>query len=99
MSTGQDVLVQIVLTVRAEDQQAVVDTIRAAGDPTDIPGLRSVRVLRGVDGTQVVNQMHWESRAAFEQARARLPLVERTRTRVERLVEHAVTNVYEIVPL
>ncbi|WP_279387958.1 antibiotic biosynthesis monooxygenase family protein [Streptacidiphilus pinicola] len=84
---------------RPERQQAVIDVIRTAGDPGAVPGLRRVHLLRGLDGTQVVNQMLWESREAFEQARAHLPVIERIRAEVERLVEKAVTEVYEVVPV
>src|SRR5262245_53578063 len=57
-----------IFTVRPEDQQALVDCIRDAGDPADVPGLRSMHLLRSADGTRVINQMHWESEAAFAAA-------------------------------
>jgi heme-degrading monooxygenase HmoA len=93
------VLVLITLSVRPEDQQAVLDVLRTAGDPADLPGLRSITLLRAPDGTRVVNQMHWASRAAFEDARAHLPLVGATRARVAELVRGATTEVYELVEI
>jgi heme-degrading monooxygenase HmoA len=95
----QGVFVLIVLTVRPGSQQALIDTIRSAGDPATVPGLRSVRLLRSLDGTQVINHMHWASRAAYEDASANLPVIRNTRAEVQRLTENAVTNVYEVVSL
>lgn len=95
----QGVFVLIVLTVAPGQQQALIDTIRAAGDPATVPGLRSISLLRSLDGTQVINHMHWASRAAYEEASARLPVIRDTRAGVQRLIEHAATNVYEAVSL
>jgi heme-degrading monooxygenase HmoA len=95
----QGVFVLIVLTVRPGQQQALIDTIRAAGDPATVPGLRSISLLRSLDGTQVINHMHWASRQAYEEASARLPVIRDTRAGVQRLIEHAAANVYEAVSL
>lgn len=96
---NQGVFVLIALTVRPENQQALVDTIRSAGDPAEVPGLRSVHLLRSLDGTQVINHMHWASKEAFEEARATLPVIRNTRAEVQRLIENADTNIYEVVSL
>ncbi|MCU1641269.1 MAG: antibiotic biosynthesis monooxygenase [Nocardia sp.] len=88
--------VLIVLTVRPENQQTLIDTIRSAGDQATVPGLRSINLLRSLDGTQVINHMHWAGKEEFEQARAHLPLIENTRAAVQQLVEHATTNIYEV---
>ncbi|WP_327140487.1 antibiotic biosynthesis monooxygenase family protein [Nocardia sp. NBC_01327] len=88
--------VLIVLTVRPENQQALIDTIGSAGDPAAVPGLRSISLLRSLDGTQVINHMHWAGRAEFEEARAHLPVIEKTRAAAQQLVEHATTNLYEV---
>src|ERR1700760_1850966 len=63
---NQDVFVLIALPGRPENQQTVIDTVLSAGDPADVPGLRSVELFRSLDGTRVVNQMHWDSRQAYE---------------------------------
>jgi heme-degrading monooxygenase HmoA len=93
----QGVFVLIVLTVRPGKQLAVIDTIRAAGDAATVPGLRSISLLRSLDGTQVINHMHWASRQAYEEASAALPAIRDTRAGVRRLIEHAAANVYEAV--
>jgi heme-degrading monooxygenase HmoA len=92
-----DFIVQIALTVRPENQQAVIDIIRTAGDPSRVPGLRSVTLLRSLDGTRVVNQLRWADRAAFESARAGLPLIAEIRAAVQRLTGGATTDSYEVV--
>jgi heme-degrading monooxygenase HmoA len=92
-------LVLIVLSVRPENQQALIDTIRSAGDPATVPGLLSINLLRSLDGTQVINHMHWASREAYEEARAHLPVIQNTRADVRRLIENAATNSYEVVSL
>lgn len=94
--SGPDVVVQVVLTVRPEHQQAVIDAIRAAGDPADVPGLRALTLLQGADGTRVINHMRWAGRDAYEWARAHVPQIAATRDRVARLVDDAVTHVYEV---
>jgi heme-degrading monooxygenase HmoA len=93
----QGVFVLVVLTVRPENQQALIDTIRSAGDPATVPGLHSVSLLRSLDGTQVINHMHWASPEAYEKASAGLPVIRNTRAEVQRLTEHAATNVYSAV--
>lgn len=94
---NQGVVVLITLTVRPENQQRLIDTIRSAGDPAQIPGLRSINLLRSVDGTRVINHMHWASEEAYEKARRHLAVIKNTRTEVQRLIENAATNIYEVV--
>jgi heme-degrading monooxygenase HmoA len=96
---GQGLIVLIVLTVRPENQQALIDTIRSAGDPAKVPGLRSINLLRSLDGTQVINHMHWASKEAYEEARGHLPVIKNTRAGVQRLIEDAATNIYEVISL
>jgi heme-degrading monooxygenase HmoA len=88
-----------VFTVRPENQQALVDAIRSAGDPGEIPGLLSIHLLRSLDGRQVINHMHWASKEAFEEAVAHHPAIEATRAVVEGLIENARPNLYEVVSL
>jgi heme-degrading monooxygenase HmoA len=95
----QGVFVLIVLTVRPGSQQALIDVIRSAGDPATVPGLRSINLLRSLDGTQVINHMHWASQEAYEEASASLPVIADTRAEVQRLIENAATNIYEAVSL
>jgi heme-degrading monooxygenase HmoA len=95
----QGLFVLIVLTVQPGNQQALIDTIRSAGDPAKVPGLRSINLLRSLDGTQVINHMHWASREAYEDARAHLPVIKNTRAGVQRLIEKAATSIYEAVSL
>jgi heme-degrading monooxygenase HmoA len=88
-----------VFTVRPENQQALVDCIRSAGDPADVPGLRSMHLLRSLDGTRVINHMHWESEAAFAAASRGNPVIAATRDRVGELIENASPDRYEIIDL
>ncbi|HEY2698271.1 MAG TPA: antibiotic biosynthesis monooxygenase [Pseudonocardiaceae bacterium] len=94
---GHGVLIFNVFTVRPENQQALVDCIRTAGDPGEIPGLRSQRVLRSLDGTQVVNHMHWDSEEAFRQGAAKVPWLTAARKRVHDLIEGTGPQRFEIV--
>jgi heme-degrading monooxygenase HmoA len=94
---GHGVLVFNVFTVRPENQQELVDCIRNAGNPVEIPGLRSQRVLRSLDGTQVVNHMHWDSEEDFRERTASVPLLAATRNRVHELIEGAGPQRFEIV--
>ncbi len=94
---GHGVVVFNVFGVRPENQQALVDCIRNAGNPAEIPGLRSQRVLRGLDGTQVMNHMHWDSEEAFRQGAANIPLLAATRKRVHELIEGNGPYRFEIV--
>ncbi|MCX4093976.1 antibiotic biosynthesis monooxygenase family protein [Nocardia sp. alder85J] len=97
VSSGQDgILAFNVFTVRAERQQALVDLIVSAGDPSDIPGLRSMQILRSLDGTQVINCMHWESVAALKTATRTDPRILGAMRRVGELIESAQPNHYEI---
>lgn len=83
------VIVINVFTVRPDNQQRLIDTIRACG-PADLPGLRSIRLLRSLDGTKVINHMHWDSQAAFRQATTDNP-------QVAELIEVAEPGLYEVV--
>ena len=94
---GDGVLVFNVFTVRPANQQALVDCIRDAANPADIPGLRSQRVLRSVDGTQVINHMHWDSEAAFRASAAASPVLAATRKRVHELIEGDGPNRFDVV--
>ncbi|HVV18156.1 MAG TPA: antibiotic biosynthesis monooxygenase family protein [Pseudonocardiaceae bacterium] len=96
-STG-DVLAINVFTVRPENQQALIDCIRDAGDPSTIPGLLSMHLLRSLDGTQVINHMRWASRTAFDDATAHNAVIASTRDRVGELIDKAPAR-YEIIPL
>ncbi|MGT2462872.1 antibiotic biosynthesis monooxygenase family protein [Sinomonas atrocyanea] len=88
------VYVLIVLTVRPENQQAVIDILRAAGDAAAVPGLRSRAVLRSLDGTQVINHMHWDSKEAYDYAHDHHPAIRATRSRVQELIETASANAF-----
>lgn len=92
------VLVFNIFTVRPENQQALVDCIRNAGNPAEIPGLRSQHVLRSLDGTQVMNHMHWDSEEAFRRGAADIPLLADTRDKVHELIEGNGPSRFEIVP-
>lgn len=93
----QGLFVINIFTVRPENQRPLIECIRQAGDPGDVPGLLSMHLLRSLDGTQVINHMYWESEAAFSRERAANPLILATRDRVNELVQSARPNVYEIV--
>lgn len=99
IDTGRGVLVFNVFRVRPENQQALADTIRTAGDPADLPGLLSMNVLRSEDGTHVINQMYWGSRAEFDQAVATSPAIAATRKAVSTLIEGPGPLKYEILPV
>src|SRR3954454_21544030 len=83
------VLAVNVFTVRPENQQALIDTIRSAGDPADVPGLRAMHLLRSLDGTQASNHMQRESEEAFAAATATDAFIAATRERVHTLIERA----------
>ncbi|MFJ4653930.1 antibiotic biosynthesis monooxygenase [Nocardia sp. NPDC088792] len=94
---NQGLFVLIVLTVHPDNQQKVLDTIRSAGNPTLIPGLLSLHLLRSLDGTQIINHMHWADKPSFEQARANIPAIQNLRSEVLALIESATSNLYEVV--
>ncbi|GAA4635388.1 hypothetical protein GCM10023196_080670 [Actinoallomurus vinaceus] len=91
------VLALNVFTVRPADQQSLIDCIRDAGDPADVPGLLSMHLLRSLDGTQVINFMCWTSEDALKRATADHPVIKETRKRVSGLVQRAAPNLYEII--
>src|SRR5215475_5068781 len=93
------VFVVNVFTVRPENPQALVDCIRAAGDPATVPGLLSMHLLRSKDGTQVINHMRWASKAAFDEATAHNAMIADTRDRVGELIEGARPGLYEVIEL
>lgn len=99
IDTGRGVLVFNVFRVRPENQRALADTIRTAGDPGELPGLLSMNVLRSEDGTHVINQMYWESRAAFDHAVTTSPAIAATRRAVCTLIEGTGPLAYEIFPV
>lgn len=93
---GVGVVLLNIFTVRPENQAALVDCIRE-GAPADVPGLLSVKLLKGRDGTRVINFMHWESREAFDQATAGNAAIAATRQRVQQLIEKAAPDTYEVI--
>jgi heme-degrading monooxygenase HmoA len=88
-----------VFSVHPGNQQALVDCIRSAGDPAEVPGLVSMHLLRSLDGTRVINHMLWESEAAFTAATRLNPIIAATRDRVGELVEGARPDRYEVIAL
>jgi heme-degrading monooxygenase HmoA len=97
-NAGEQGLLAInIFTVRPENQQALVDCIKDAGDPAGIPGLLSMHLLRSLDGTQVINHMHWQSKDALDAATKDNPVIAATRERVGRLIESAGPNLYEVI--
>ena len=98
VDTGRGLIVTNVFRVRPENQATLVDTIRHGGDPA-VPGLVSMNLLRSEDGTQVINQMYWESRQAFEEAVSHNTEIAATMEAVGRLIEGAGPMRHEIVPV
>ena len=94
---GHGLLAINVFTVRPENQGPLIDAIHAAGDPADVPGLLSMHLLRSLDGTQVINHMHWSDEEAFRRAVRDDPVIAATREHVGRLIEGAGPNLYEVV--
>jgi heme-degrading monooxygenase HmoA len=94
---GQGLFAVNVFTVRPENQRPLIDCIRAAGHQADVPGLLSMHLLRSLDGTQVINHMHWADEEAFRRATRENPVIAATRRQVDRLIEGAGPNLYEIV--
>jgi len=99
IDTGHGVLLFNVFRVRPENQRALADAIRTGGDPGALPGLVSMNVLRSEDGTHVINQMYWESRAALDQAVATSPAIAATRKAVSTLIEGTGPLKYEVLPV
>lgn len=62
-----DYTVIIVMDVRSEDQKALVDAL-AQPDPwvRSRPGYRSHSILRGIDGTFVVNYAQWDGKENYD---------------------------------
>ncbi|HEY3506654.1 MAG TPA: antibiotic biosynthesis monooxygenase [Actinocatenispora sp.] len=86
-------------TVDPARQQELVDTIRDAGDPADIPGLRRMYLLRSRVGRTVINHMPWDDEGAFRRALATDPTIRGTMRKVSAVVENARPGEYEIIPL
>jgi len=69
---GRDVLTLVnVFTVKAENQQKLVDMLVEATDKTmkKLPGFISASIHRSLDGTKVVNYAQWRSREDFDAMR------------------------------
>jgi heme-degrading monooxygenase HmoA len=94
-AAAEGVFVLVQLTVRPENQQLVIDAVLSEGNPATVPGLYSINLLRSLDGTQVINHMHWASKEAYEQG-GELPPVRDTRAAVLRLIEGASTTIFEL---
>jgi heme-degrading monooxygenase HmoA len=62
-----------------------------------MPGLRSIQLLRGLDGTKVISHMRWDSQAAFRQATINNPRIAATMQHVAELIEAAEPGLYEVV--
>ncbi|WP_067684252.1 antibiotic biosynthesis monooxygenase family protein [Nocardia miyunensis] len=85
-----------IFTVRPENQRALIESITADSGNTDIPGLLGMRLLRSLDGTHVINHMHWETEAAMQTALRTDPHIAETRRRVGELIEGAQPLRFEI---
>jgi heme-degrading monooxygenase HmoA len=69
ISKDKDVVILInVFTVAPEDQQRLVDVLVEATQAvmSKQQGFISANIHRSLDGTQVANYAHWQSREAFE---------------------------------
>lgn len=104
ISTGRDdYTVIIVFDVDPKDQKDLVDTL---AEPEEwvrtYPGHRSHTILRGLDGTTVVNYAQWDSKDAYD-AFHRLPeedrpsSVRRGREHARSLVTARDANTYTVV--
>jgi heme-degrading monooxygenase HmoA len=97
-AVGQPDLFAInVFRVRPENQQRLIDCIRNAGDPTDIPGLLSMHLLRSKDGRQVANHMHWASKEALRQAGVENPVINTTKKEIRQFIEGDGPEPYEVI--
>ena len=92
---NQDVFVLIALTVRPENQQTVIDTVLSAGDPADVPGLRSVELFRSLDGTRVVNYAQWRNAEAMQAMRSN-PAAQEHMTRCADLADGFEPHLYTV---
>lgn len=88
-----------VFTVRPENQQALIDCIRDAGDPDSLPGLLSMHLLRSHDGTRVINQMRWTDENALREATRGNTAIVAAMRKVGELVESVGPDHYEVVTL
>ena len=69
---GRDVLTLVnVFTVKAENQQKLVNMLVEATDKTmkKLPGFISANIHRSLDGTKVVNYAQWRSKTDFDAMR------------------------------
>jgi heme-degrading monooxygenase HmoA len=97
-SAGQpDVFAINVFRVRPDNQQPLIDCIRDAGDPADIPGLLSMYLLCSKDGTQVTNFTHWASKEALRAATAENPVIKATKTAIRQFIEGTGPQPHKVV--
>lgn len=91
---GSQVTLINVFDVAPEHQAELIDLLEAGADQTmrRLPGFISATIHRSLDGTKVVNYMHWESTAAFE-ATFDEPAAQDVRSRIA-----AVVQGYELTP-
>lgn len=86
MQEGREVHGMNLVSVKPENQQQVVDTLREIGPLKEIPGLLSLQVLRSADGDKLLTYMRWESMDAFQQAEQH-PQVMAVITKVTQFIE------------
>lgn len=98
-TAGDGLLAINVFTVRPENQQALVDCIREAGDPAELPGLLSMHLLRSHDGTRVINQMRWTDETALREATRGNTAIAAAMRKVGELVESVGPDHYDVVTL
>jgi heme-degrading monooxygenase HmoA len=99
----EDYTVIIVLGVLPENQQALVDALAQPDEwVKTVPGYRSHSILRGTDGTFVINYAQWDNKKLYdafhtmpEEQRPRE--VQRLRTRARSLVTSRDANTYRVV--
>lgn len=96
-AAGDGVLAINVFTVRPEHQQALIDCIRDAGDPADLPGLLSMHLLRSHDDKRVINQMHWTGENALREATRGNTAIAAAMRKVGELVEGVGPDHYDVI--
>lgn len=94
---NQGIVVIITVTVRPENQQALVEALGEVEEIGKSPGLVSRTFLRSLDGTQVITHMHWASKEAYEEARSSIPDFQEIRAKVHHFMDEVVSNSYEVV--
>lgn len=88
LSGDHGILMINIFSVPPENQQALVDAIRADGQDATLPGLLSRHLLRSEDGTQVAHCMHWASEDAFQHATSKQPVIRQIAEQVGALRAH-----------